>query len=262
MNEPVHLGPHNDRVRAARELLHAAGRRAAGRFLFEGPTLLREAMASASSVVEIYATQSAYERTPEIASLARTGTAVAFVDERTIRKLSDVETPTGVVAVAEIPRPSLDVVLHERLVLVLADINDPGNAGTLLRSAEAFGSTGVVFGALAVDPYHPKVVRAAMGSLFRLKVAVADPSALRQAAHSAGSEVIGLAANGTPLRELVFAKRCALVVGHERRGLGPWEAVCDRTAAIEMAGLTESLNAAVAGSIALYEAAGRTLSGG
>ena len=141
------------------------------------------------------------------------------------------------------------------LVAVLAGLNDPGNAGTLLRSADAFAARGAVFGEGGVDPFSPKVVRAAMGAFFRLKIAIAMPDEFARAASSHRFTAIGLRAGAQPLDELEWPERTAMVVGHERHGLGAWEALCERFAGIPIGGAAESLNAAVAGSIAFYEAA-------
>ena len=176
-----------------------------------------------------------------------------LVDERTFAKFSDVETPTGVLAVADLAYTSLDALFDRPgIVPVLADLNDPGNVGTLLRSAQAFGAGGVILGSAGVDPYHPKVVRAAMGAIFRLKLAVAEPEDLALAAKVAEATIVGLAAEADGLEALASAEKIALVVGHERRGLARWEGVCARRAGIPMPGQADSLNAAVAGSIALF----------
>jgi TrmH family RNA methyltransferase len=141
------------------------------------------------------------------------------------------------------------------IALVLADLNDPGNTGTLLRTAEAFGCRGAIAGTKGADPYNPKVVRSAMGALFRLPIAVAEPDEVARAAAEAGYEIAGLTAQGDPFGAVHLPARLAVAVGNERHGLGRWEAVLDRRLAIPMRGQAESLNAAVAGSIALYEAA-------
>ncbi len=141
------------------------------------------------------------------------------------------------------------------IILVLADLNDPGNAGTLMRSAEAFGIDRVLFGARGAEPYHPKVVRAAMGAIFRQRIALATPLDLQPKLGDWCA--VGLAAAGEPLDGLEWPAKCLLVVGNERHGLGAWEALCAQFAAIRMSGRAESLNAAVAGSIALYEASRR-----
>lgn len=248
-------GAHADRIGRVRDLLAAKGRREQGAFTFEGPTLLEEALRSDAEIHEIYVTDRVLGGNPIVGKLDRTGFPVFLVDDRTMAKISDLETPTGIVAVAPLRYTPLEQLLGGPLTLVLADLNDPGNVGTLLRSAEAFGASGVALGALGVDPYHPKVVRGAMGAIFRLGLAVTEPAGCQAAALAAGADLVGLDAAGESLRAHTWGPRTALVVGHERRGLGPWGAICKRRIAIPMAEPTESLNAAVAGSIALYEAA-------
>ncbi len=143
--------------------LQRKGRAQAGRFAFEGPTLLAEARKGGVPILEIYATEAAYAAAPLVAEVEASGTPVFIVDDRAARKISDLETPTGIVAVTPLRlRPAAE--LMRGAVLLLADLNDPGNAGTLLRSAEAFGASGAIFGSLGVDPFHPKVVRGAMGA--------------------------------------------------------------------------------------------------
>lgn len=247
-------GAHADRVGRARDLLGVKGRREHGRFAFEGPTLLDEALRSGLAIEELFVTQRVLDANGTVAKLDREGHPVYLVDERTMAKISDLETPAGLVAVAAQRFTPLPELLARPLVLVLGDMNDPGNAGTLLRSAEAFGAGGVIFGKLGVDPYHPKVVRGAMGAIFRLDLAVADPASLAAAAEAAACEVIGLDAGSPDVAATAWTERTALVVGHERHGLGRWAAICARTSGIPMIDPTESLNAAVAGSIALYEA--------
>jgi TrmH family RNA methyltransferase len=250
---PVPLGTHSDRLSDLRALSSVKGRAAAGRFAFEGPTLLAEARSAGIPIEEIYATQSAYAAAPLVAELEAAGTPVYIVDDRASRKISDLETPTGIVAVTPVHLRPIAELMRGGL-LVLADLNDPGNAGTLLRSADAFGASGVLFGSLGVDPFHPKVVRGAMGALFRLPLGAGTPEGLQSAAEAAAVPIFGLAAGGESLADIVFPPDFVLVVGHERHGLGRWEAICRRRAGIPMRGSSDSLNAGVAGSIALYEA--------
>ena len=250
---PVRLGVHSDRLTEIRSLSSVKGRTQADRFAFEGPTLLAEARSGGVPILEIYATEAAYAAAPLVAEVEASGTPVYIVDDRAARKISDLETPTGIVAVTPLRlRPLAD--LMRGPVLLLADLNDPGNAGTLLRSAEAFGASGVVFGNLGVDPFHPKVVRGAMGALFRLPLASATPEELASAVRAAGLPIFGLAMGGEAVANVSFPPDFILGVGHERHGLGRWEGLCTRLAGIPMRGEGESLNAGVAGSIALYEA--------
>jgi RNA methyltransferase, TrmH family len=249
------LGRRAERLTGVRALRTVKGRNERQRFAFEGPTLLAEAVAAAFPIDEIYATQAAYDSTPLLHELEAKAIPVFIVDDAAAAGISDLETPSGIVAVAAIRlhQPS-DLFKRGSPLLVLADINDPANAGTLLRTADAFGCPGVLFGRLGVDPYHPKVVRGSMGAAFRLTLSVADPPAAELAAADAGVRLLGLAAGGALICDESWRAPLAIVVGHERHGLGRWESLCERVLAIPMAGAAESLNAAVAGSIALYEA--------
>jgi len=251
----VRLGVHADRLAGVRALQSPKGRRAQGRFAFEGLTMLEEALASRFPVEEIYCTETMYDATPRLGELESRGITVFLVDERSAPHISDVRTPSGVVAVAPLRlRPVEELLAGAALILVLADVSDPGNAGTLLRSADAFGCDGVAFGSLGVDPYNPKVVRGSMGAIFRQPISVADPPALSAAAATAGVNLVGLAAHGACLESRQLERPVAIVVGNERHGLGRWATLCERVLAIPMQGPSESLSAAVAGSIALYEA--------
>jgi TrmH family RNA methyltransferase len=250
---PTSLGAHNPRVAFARELLSKKGRREHGAFAFEGPTLLAEAVDAGVEIQALYATPASYETATVARTVESGGVPTYLVDERTMAKISGVETPSGLLAVAPVRLAPLEQILDAPgVVLVLADVGDPGNAGTLLRTAEAFGVRGAIFGTRGTEPHNPKVVRAAMGALFRMPVGVADPGSLRAA--TGEWQLTGLAAGREPLSSLRWTQHTMLLVGSERQGLGPWEPLCARFASIPMSGQAESLNAAVAGSIALYEA--------
>ena len=235
-----------------RDLQTVKGRKEHGRFAFEGPTLLDEALRSGVTIEELYVSESVYAADPTVRRLDGEGTPVFLADDRTLRKISDLDTPTGLVAIAAQAPAELTSILRSRLSLVLADLNDPGNVGTLLRSAEAFGAGGAILGRMGVDPYHPKVVRGAMGAIFRLPLAVASADEFALAAQAAGCRVVGLAATGADLRHVELSGATALVVGHERRGLGSWVIQDTILAGIPMRGPIDSLNASVAGSIGLY----------
>jgi TrmH family RNA methyltransferase len=252
------LGLHAERLKNVAALRLGKERRERNRFIFEGPTLLEEAHASAFAIEEIYVTQAAYDRTPLVRELDGSGTPTFLVEPASAAQISDLATPTGIVAVAPVRFSSLEEIFAQGgPAVVLADVADPGNAGTLLRSADAFGAAGVICGSLGVEPFHPKVVRGSMGAIFRLRLAMSDPAAVAAAAVAAGARILGLTANGEPLDGERWEHPAALVVGHERHGLGRWEGCCTRLLGIPMAGQAESLSAAVAGSIALYEATRR-----
>jgi TrmH family RNA methyltransferase len=251
---PTELSPHNPRLTAVRELRTPRGRREAGRFAAEGPTLLEEAARSGLHPREIYATAEALARL-DPGRWEAAGTSVYAVPERAFARLSDVETPSGLLAVFDLPAATLAAVLaRPGPVLLLAGVSDPGNAGTLVRSAEAFGAGGVVFGRGGADPFAPKVVRAAMGSLFRLPVAQADAGEILAAAAAAERPVVATDVEGEELAPGGLPANAVLAVGNERRGVRDWLPRWDRAVRIPQRAATESLNAAVAGSIVLYEA--------
>jgi RNA methyltransferase, TrmH family len=251
---PTELSPHNPRLAAVRELRTPRGRREAGRFAAEGPTLLEEAARSGLRPREVYATPEALAGL-DAGRWESAGTSVFAVPERAFARLSDLESPTGILAVFDLPGTALaEVLAREGPVLLLAGVGDPGNAGTLVRSAEAFGAAGVLFGRGGADPFAPKVVRAAMGSLFRLPVAQTSAEELLAAAAAAGRPVVAADAAGEDLSAVALPRNAVLAVGNERRGVRDWLPRWDLSVRIPQRGATESLNAAVAGSIVLYEA--------
>ncbi|MBV8364481.1 MAG: RNA methyltransferase [Candidatus Eremiobacteraeota bacterium] len=250
------LGTHNRRLTDARKLLKSRERRAQGRFLLEGSTLLEEAVECALQLEAIFATPDAFQKFELLRRLDRAGNPPLYVvDERSLRSLSDVRTPPGIIAVGRTQLQPVNALFDgPGPLLVLADLSDAGNAGTLVRAADAFGISSVLFGSAGVEPFHPKVVRAAAGSLFRARVAVGEPEDLQDAATEGSWTAFGLSREGEPLRAEQFGNRAAIVVGNERHGLGRWAPGCSKTVAIPTPGHAESLNAAVAGAIALYEA--------
>src|ERR1700722_7738999 len=251
----AHIGAHSPRLTRVRKLRSSKGRAEHDRFAFEGPTLLEEAHASSFAIEELFVTPEAYEATPLVREIEAGGTTVYLIDAAGAKGLSDLTTPAGIVAVARPRRADLDAIFAGALpVLVLADLGDPANVGTLLRSADAFGCSGIVFGPLGVEPYHPKVIRGSMGAVFRLPMAVAEPPEGGAAAAARRVRLLGLDARGGELISQLREGPPALVIGHERRGLGRWEALCDALISLLMRGRPESLSAGVAGSIALFEA--------
>ncbi|MDB5070036.1 MAG: methyltransferase [Candidatus Eremiobacteraeota bacterium] len=254
---PTDLSPHNPRIALVRELLDPAGRREQRRFTAEGPTLLAEAERSGLQPIEMYAADRGLEAGRDLAErYERSGIRVYHVSDQAFARMSDVSTWSGLLGVFELPRHTAsDIVARPGTVLLLAGVNDPGNAGTLVRSAEAFGAAGVLFGRGGADPFGPKVVRAAMGSLFRLPVAVVDAEELLALAAAAGRPVVAADVDGEDLGVAGIPPNAVVAVGNERRGVRGWLPRWDRAVRIPQRPATESLNAAVAGSIVLYEAA-------
>ena len=207
-------------------------------------------------VVEVFATAAGAALVPEAP-----GGMVTLVDDRALAALSDSVTPAGVVAVCRfVDVPLDDLLRHSSPPLVIcADVRDPGNAGTIVRTADAVGAGGVVFAGQSVDPYNPKTVRATVGSLFHLPVSVVpDAAAAVTAARRAGMDV--LAADGAGEVDLFEAGDLlaapAWLFGNEAWGLAPELAeLADHRVRIPIAGRAESLNLATAAALCLFESA-------
>jgi RNA methyltransferase, TrmH family len=232
-------------------------REAAGRFLAEGPQAVREAV----GIVELFGTGEALSRYPE---LARRAPVVSLVTEDALAALADTVNPQGLVAVCEFLDVPLATALRHRprLVAGLVEIRDPGNAGTVLRTADAAGAGAVVFAGDAVDPYNGKCVRASAGSLFHVDVArTPDPLALVATLRDAGLRV--LAADGygeADLEDLAdageLAHPTAWLFGSEAHGLPDEVAgACDARVRVPLHGRAESLNLAAAAAVCLYSSA-------
>lgn len=190
------------------------------------------------------------------ARLEAAGVEVARVDDDAMAELADTETPQGVLLVVEEPDVSVGDLAAGTVprLLLLDGVQDPGNVGTLVRVADAFGLTGVVALDGTVDPWNTKAVRAAAGGLFRVPVAAAAWDASGPALAAAGVPILAATADGAPVdRAEVPAGAWALAVGNE--GAGVRSAVLDAArarVAVPMPGGAESLNVAVAGAILLY----------
>lgn len=253
---PAHAGA----IRSARRLSTLKGRRAAEQFLAEGPQAVREAVA-AGLVQRLFVTGAGADRHADIVWAASTaGVVVLEVSDTELASLTDTVTPQGLVAVCRATSASLDDVIAAapRLVVVCAQVRDPGNAGTVIRCADAFGADAVILTQGSVDAYNPKTVRASVGSLFHLPV-VADVSLeeATDALKAAGLTVIAADGSGTrTLLDLDLTAPIAWVFGNEAWGLPPADlAVADIVAKVPMWGAAESLNLSTAAAVCLYATA-------
>jgi TrmH family RNA methyltransferase len=252
------LSDANARLAAARRLTSRKGRREAGRFLAEGAQAVREALARPAVVVEVFATAEAGQRHPELTAGA------SEISPRAAAELSETVHPQGLIAVCRTVDVALDDVFSSGpgLVVGLVEANDPGNAGTILRTADAAGADAVVFTGPGVDFYNGKAVRASAGSLFHLDLATAvDPLALLDAARAGGLRV--LATTGTAavdLDDLVddgsLAGPTLWLFGNEAHGL-PADVLhaADLGVRVPIHGRAESLNLAAAAAVCLYASA-------
>lgn len=240
---------------AAVKLQRHVGRRRAARFLAEGPNLV-EAALRRGLVSEVFATEAALDRFGALLADA----TVQLVTERAAKSLSDTVTPVGLVAVCRVPEVSLDEVLAAapRLIAVPVQISEPGNAGTLIRAADAMGADAVVLAGNSVDPYNSKCLRASAGSIFSVPV-ISEPDEAATVARlqAAGLQVLATTIDGeADLDHIDLTPPTAWLFGPEAHGL-PTElaAAADHRVHIPMPGHSESLNIASAASICLYQSA-------
>ncbi|ANH39464.1 23S rRNA (uridine(2479)-2'-O)-methyltransferase [Nocardioides dokdonensis FR1436] len=252
----------NARVKDARRLSRRSVRSERRLFLADGPKAVEGALEVPGRLVEVFATPAATERYDALARAAREAdVAWTTVDDRALASLSDAVSPAGLVGVCHFLDVGLDEVLASapRLLAICADVRDPGNAGTVIRCADAAGADAVVLAGSSVDAYNPKTVRASVGSLFHLPVVVEpDAAAAVRAARAAGLTV--LAADGAGERDLYadapLEGPVAWLLGNEAWGLPEdLAALADHRVAIPIHGRAESLNLSTAAALCLYETA-------
>jgi RNA methyltransferase, TrmH family len=254
----------NPALVAARKLArgHGRARTRAGRFLVEGPEGIRVAVAVGCRPTRLFATAEASARHGDLVAAARErGAEVTVAAPPLLADLAQTVTPQGLVAVVpSVVRPLAGLPPHPRLVCVLAEVRDPGNAGTVLRAADAFGADALVTTAGSVDLESPKAVRASAGSLFHLPVvAGARWPALAAALRERGLALVGADPHAEDTVERAPLERpCALVLGNEANGLPPAvRAALDHLVRLPQYGRAESLNLAAAAAVLLYECARR-----
>ncbi len=230
-------------------------RRTQDEMVCEGEKLLREALQSGVPVREVVLAREREFDESLLAQAQARGTRLTLAPEKLLRGLSNVDSPQGLVFCCARPMSTLDALRGARRLVLLDGLQDPGNLGTIIRTADAFALDGIILCEGCVDPTSPKVVRATMGAVFRMPIAV---SGLRQAAdfvhglglplYAAALEPDSVPVTGVQLRE------AAVIIGNEGHGVTPEAlSLCDRSIIIPMAGRAESLNASVAASILMYE---------
>ncbi len=247
----------NDRVRLVRALQERRRiRQRERRFVVEGVRLCQEAAQAGARPHFVFYTARIREDSRGQALLMawqEAGVLCEEVSEEVMAACSDTETPQGILAV--IPLPALSPPAHPTLTLILDRLRDPGNLGTILRTALAAGAEGVLLASGTVDATNPKAVRAGMGAHFRLPMVAMDWDEIARAV--AGCRVYLADARGDALYTNVdWTGRVALIIGGEAAGVGSRaRALAETTVAIPLAGGVESLNVAAAAAVLLFEAA-------
>lgn len=249
----------NPRIVALRKLGRRRQRLLQGRFLAEGLQALHMAQEAGWRALELYHCPALFGSPAAAKLLGRFrdgGARPVEVNEHVMRALSEREEPQGLVATFALPQTALtDVELPpDPLVLLLDRLRDPGNLGTLLRTADAVGAGAVLLLPPCVDPFDPKVLRASMGSCFSLPVVtVESQETLLAWLRKRGLPLYGGDAAGRLWTSLDWRGGLALALGNEAEGLdGALTSHCDQLAALPQQGRAESLNVAVAGGVLMY----------
>jgi TrmH family RNA methyltransferase len=244
----------------ARRLLKRGFRESDGAFLAEGPQACREG-ALAGKVTQLFLTQEALDRYPEIvATVENSGAEITLCNSTVIEQFSSTVTPQGMTAVVRMWDQNPDAIFHAsaKLVVALTAVRDPGNAGSVIRVADAAGADGVIMSSDSVDLFNPKVVRSSVGSLFHLPIAVGQNLAETiSTARSNGMQVLAADTGGISLYgDANLAKPTLWIFGNEAWGI-PKEILelVDHVVSIPIYGQAESLNLATASALCLYASA-------
>lgn len=283
----VMTNPRAERVKSVARLANRKGREATGEFLVEGPQAVREALKAHldddNLVQAVYVVGGFFESHDEFAELLdQTQVPTRIVTGEVLHAMADTQTPQGILAVAAIAQPQLSEVLaaKPRLIAVLCRVQDPGNAGTVLRAADAAGADAVILTKGSVDIYNPKAVRSTVGSLFHLPVlSNIEFDHLIEAAKTTGNQI--LAADGygalnldslqdaavlrahqpaaeaqAPEGQPVLEAPTLWLFGNEGQGLDDNEKqAADHAVAVPLYGVAESLNVGTAATVCLYASA-------
>ena len=249
--------PHVVRVKALIGLRGTKERRAAGQFVAEGVQCFREAIASENGprIHSLYLTASARVKLDGLTDLSLINTF--DVSDGVMSAMSETITPQGILAICTIPRNSLDSISLNgtRKFIYLSEMQDPGNAGTILRSADAFGMDAVITSPGSVDMYSPKVVRSTAGSLWHIPVF--ESIALDDLLASKPLQAFTVSADGAkPLAKFQIVGDCIAIFGNEAHGLTRSHSVTSiESVSIPMPGAAESLNLSAAAAIVMYHLA-------
>lgn len=249
----------NPAVKYAAKLRKSAKfRREEGRFVAEGLRLCQDAMRSGAAIDAVFLTEAALQKNPEVCeALAQYAAKAYTVSPAVFALLGETQTPQGVLCVIKTLDKSahFDTIKIGGKFLALENVQDPNNLGTVLRSAEAFGVSGVILSADCCDIYNPKVVRGSMGAVFRLPLLIIDDFCSFFAAHPGlHSYAAVVDSRAESVIETRFEEPCIVLIGNEGNGLRAETVLaCEHSVTIPMRGKAESLNASAAATILIWE---------
>jgi len=244
----------NARVKQLRAAFQGHARLSGGMIAIEGDHLLEEALRSGMALKTVFVSERR-----AVLEIIPDGLEVLRLSEDVFTSVVETQSPQGVAALLVPPVSTLEDVLGKTpLILVAAGLQDPGNLGTLVRSAEAFGATGVLTTAGTVSVWNQKALRASVGSVFRIPVVAVTASEILEMKHRGVRLIAAMGGDNFDVvaaHEMDLVSPCAVLIGNEGSGLAAeWMEMCDAKVMIPCPGDVESLNAAIAGSLLLYEA--------
>jgi TrmH family RNA methyltransferase len=253
-------GRHNQRLKELRLAFRRAELTAQGECAIEGVKLLEEALGSGQHLATVFFSESARPLAEKFLRQIGARTETLIVPNALFNSIVPSDAPQGVAALVKLAAASSDQLLHrsnDGPIVVAAGLQDPGNLGTILRSAEAFGTAGIFLTEGTVSPYNSKVLRGSAGSIFRLPFLQISSAELIPLLRARGIRLLATSSHqGTPLPQVSWTLPLAIFIGNEGAGLSrELRRQMDETLAIPQAAQVESLNAGVAASIVLYEAA-------
>lgn len=246
----------NNKVKDVKKIIKSASyRRENGLYVVEGIRMFREI--PREDIVEIYVSQGAYPRYKEEILSCVTEDEITFVADNVFASMSDTSSPQGVMAVVKSKITDFSDIVngHNDFVLIIEHLQDPGNLGTIIRTAEGAGVTGILLSDDCVDVYNPKVIRSTMGSVFRVPIYVSSDllSDIRSLKEH-GVVIFGAHLDGAEFYDESYVGSVGFLIGNEGNGLTPEvSATADKLIRIPMCGRVESLNAATSAAVISYE---------
>jgi TrmH family RNA methyltransferase len=249
----------NSLVKALRLGFHQGELTPDGDCAVDGVKIVEEAIRSSVRITALFVAESARDRVNRLLPQLGNHTETLLLPDDVFRSAVTTETPQGVAALIRVPQAKLDTMLQviEPLIIVAAGLQDPGNLGTVIRSAEAFGATGIVACDGTVNPHNPKVVRGSAGSIFRLPVLKTTGTAALTAMRERGLRILATSSHKSiPLQEADLTGPLAIIIGNEGSGV-PRDLLkeADQVIRVPHSPKVESLNAGIAASVVLYECA-------
>lgn len=239
----------NDTIKRVRSLSSKKGRHETGMHFIEGERLVREAIESGADIAELF-----IEEGREAADMASASARVYTVTRRVLESMADTGTPQWICAAVRTPDTVPPEVYPNGLVVALDRVQDPGNLGTIIRTADAMGAAGLLLGSGCTDPFGPKVLRSTMGSLYHIPMWQGELTAELEKLGAGGFSLICGHLEGKEVLPEVEDK-CVLIIGNEGSGVSDSVADMCKKYRLPMYGRAESLNASVAAGILMYEIA-------